>query len=421
MIRRYMFLFALGALVWASPAARAQPVTFLWGVESSCQAHGVYTEAARKGVRADLLPILPIAGAPPAAPEAAGSLWKAACPVTNGRLLGGHVERLGSFQRVRLWLHDPSTGKTVVADRFCDSHPECDLGAKIEQTAGSLVGDTTTGQEPGPVPTFCRNAAPAPTARSAQRSEKVHLVLLSERRLRESVLAALRAQVKLSARELLIAEGKSAAPDELRRALGSDPSGQALAVQVDGEGALLTVYDGPTGQAAPLEVQCTGCDKEKLAEKIAQGALKLLDTCFDEQCRQSKIGANLPPPPEVCVPWQAPACSEDSAAASAPSPQSITPGLARATKGAVWGLFGVGAATTAVLFGLNTSLTSERNGTTFTGILTQPAYTAAGFTALSLAVAIPITVLVNRASSPRRAEPRMTNPGAPKLSCPSAN
>lgn len=411
-------LIALGTLLSASPAARAQPVTFLWGVESNCQAHGLFTEAARKGVRADLLPVLPITGAAPASPEAASSQWQAACPSTRGRLLGGHVERLGSFQRVRLWVHDPSTGKTVVADRFCDAHPECDLAAKIEQTAGSLVSDPAAGAEPGPVPTFCRAAATTPAARPPQRSEKVHLVLLGERRLREPVLTALRAKVKLSARELLIGEGKSAAPEELKRALGSDPSGQALAVQADGEGALLTVYDGPTGQAAPLEIQCTGCDKEKLAEKVADGALKLLDTCFDDHCRQSQRGTAVPPPPELCVPWTTPACGGDGLATPAASSQTISPGLAKAIQGGVWGFFAAGAVTTAVLFGLNETLTVSQGGKAFTGTLTQPAYTALGFTALSLAVAIPTTVLIRRASAGPRAAPRSV---LSKIVCPTAN
>lgn len=419
MTRQQAFFFALGSFLSVSPAVRAQPATLLWGIESNCQAHTVYTEAARKGVRADLIPVVPVEGATPTSPEAAGAQWKAACPSSNGRLLGGHVERLGNFQRVRLWVHDPGTGKTLVADRFCDAHPECDLAAKIEQTAGSLVGDPATGQEPSPEPTYCRALAAAPAPRSPQRSGKVHLVLLNERRgLREPVLTALRAQIKLSARDLLLAEGKSAGAEDLRRALGNDPNGQALAVQADGEGALLTVYDGPTGQAAPLEIQCTGCDKEKLAEKIAQGALKLLDTCFEESCRQARsVGSTAAPPPEVCVPWQIPACGEGGGVAPGSSAAIISPGLAKATMGTIWGLFAVTSATAVGLLVADRLTTVDAGNQTVQGALAYGGWTATALAGAMFAVNIPLTIQIRRAA--RAAEVREAPArSASSLRCP---
>lgn len=168
------------------------------------------------------------------------------------------------------------------------------------------------------------------------------------------------------------------------------------------------------------------CGHLSVPEKLADMASHLAERQpFEEDFRSSEeiLIARLPlcsaarPSPlkplpsaankDLCRPFPVPRCTKaalallrDTASSGIEGGAHFSRSVIRGTQGAIWGLFGVSTAAAITLFALNgTNLgTIASKEYIVEGALLRPAEAATGFSLLSLAVAIPTTVLLGRAA-----------------------
>ena len=113
------------------------------------------------------------------------------------------------------------------------------------------------------------------------------------------------------------------------------------------------------------------------------------------------------PPAEACAPFKEPRCSDAEPATSAggrPLSGGLDPGTAKRIKGLTWGAFAASAATGITLFALSgtgVGTHTDPSGFAIANNLDGPAITMLGVSGALLAISIPITVAVNRATTRR--------------------
>ncbi len=348
------------------------------------------------------------------APLQAAAAVAAACPQESGFLLGGYVQKLAQGKRARVWaLHGPSgSQQPVVMDVYCD-RPGCDLSSQLDKAVWAVANHQTPPRDVQPWsarPTFCPDPS-APAVEKIERSGKVVLAVYGDK-VPKGLSAALGQE--LGYKKLIAAPKQRLAQDGLVALLDGDSKGQVLMIEHSAEATAVSLYDVLTKQSyqEPKLVQCAGCTAERLISKITESAKDHLAHCFDKECPQS---ARIPPE-EACQPWATPICAAQTPN-SASGGRHIDPNTAKWIKGGVWGLFAASAATTVTLAILNeTSVGDIAAGPlNLHHGLTRPTWFGVGMTALTLAIALPTTVVVNKAS---QRFPR-TSDGNSTIICPS--
>lgn len=204
--------------------------------------------------------------------------------------------------------------------------------------------------------------------------------------------------------------------------------GQIEALKPPQNRARLWLYDTATGKTAWLDTYCQSCMQASLLSRNAIALLSAPDwsaaaSAQPSYCLQSSAqDAAGRPPAEACAPWPELAC-EDSAAPSsdAAAPHvGIDPKLAKIIKGSLWTLFGVSAATGVALTVVNGTDIATAPGREHT--LGDAAWTAIGLSAATLAVTIPLHVLISRAQKAPARPSTTTTPAAAEtpalLRCP---
>lgn len=344
------------------------------------------------------------------------------CSVAAGRILGGQVQRGKNITRVRLWLNDLSTKQTAYADEFCQ---DCNLTKLVLQQAQRLWEKPSFGPTPGPTPVYCQNR-PAAELLSRPGSNKLYLTVYGDSKSKLAVASALKDVLAETARPIQMVHGdlKQYGPDELARIVGPAKDGQALGVEVlkDG-GANLWLYDGPTAEVyqQPTQLECTGCDAKAHVELIKNNLGPLLAHCFGTQCSQVAASAA---PAEACEPFTQVTCGDGALVTSSSAGPGIDPKLAKFVKGGLWGVFAAQAASGIALFAADPFHTEpDPNDPTMQSSLHHTlnrggwAITAAA--ALTLAIAIPTTILINRAERvTTKTETIGSNPGSTEFRCP---
>jgi hypothetical protein len=227
--------------------------------------------------------------------------------------------------------------------------------------------------------------------------------------LRQAVQDAGREALPVPSRQ----EAETYAISVLRRITGKSEGAQVLGAEIlSDQKVQLWLFDSTTGQTAgqPTPLECPGCDRDALAQKVKAEATTLLRSCFGESCTK-KLDV-LRAPKEACEPMAAARCESGAQTAGMPSHSAgsvdesqaeISPRMARITKGALWGLFGAATVTSAGLLIANyTALgTSESNRSVVHNTLGLPSGIMGGMALLTLVVALPTTVVINRATMTR--------------------
>lgn len=393
-------ILPIALLLGGVPAAKAEKV-LLYGVERGCQVDQNMTKTVEQQLASSAYSVVRVTpAAPMSQPLAAAEQVTRACPGTSGRLLGGFIEESPGLKRVRLWLTDLDAKQVAVLDDYCS---DCDLNQRVGLLAARLAEKGQLGGVPSPRPTYCQSDNAVAVGPS--RSNKLAVVVYGEAKARGAVWSAVRTAVQGTGRDVAQthSEAKSFGPSDLRKML-REPSGQVLGVELTPEGASVWVFDGQTERTQPKNVDCVGCDREELGRKVALTAQAVLDTCFDAQCADGAKGTLMRPPAEACVPFNEPKCAGGDFPSSGRRTASGTldPQSARLIKGLTWGAFAASAATGITLLAI--SGTSAGNydlpsGGTIGNHLDGPGWTMLGAAGVMLGIAIPITVVANRASS----------------------
>lgn len=406
--------FAACALsLLAAEVARAEAPVLLWGFQSGCEQLTNENRAVEKALHAQQKDV-GLLGSPRGTPlpacvgERCAQALRAACPAASGRLLGGQVVSSRNVVKTRLWLHDLASGQTAYQDEYCQS---CDLGLATALTAQArhLIEQPHFGAAPGPTPTYCAGpAARQDGAQGEQRGGPVFLTVYGDSRHKAPLHEALRQQLGLRGRQVLqvTVESKTYAREELEKIVAGHSDAQVLGVNVPRDGKLqIFLFDQRSGKSDFKSVGCPECaqDKDTMIAKVQPEVAAMLEHCFGWQCADPAArppGAE--PPLEACEPFPAPSCSDlDALLAPAAGDHldqdHLTPRTAKLIKASVWSLFAASAAAAIGLGIANSLVTQEANGHTYSGSLTQPAWAVAGVSAGIFAVALPVTILVNRA------------------------
>lgn len=388
-------------LVGGMPPAHAERV-LLYGIQRGCQVDETITKTVEQQLTSSAYSVVRVTPAAPLAqPQSAAEQVTRACPGTSGRLLGGFLDENQGIKRVRLWLADLESKRVAVLDDYCT---DCNLAEKVALSAARLAEKPRLGGTLGATPTYCQTEAPVGAA--PVRSNKLAVVVYGDAKPRGAVWSAVRSAVQSTGRDVAQthSEAKSFGPSDLRKML-REPSGQVLGVELTPEGASMWVFDGVTERTQPINVDCQACDREELGRRVSLAALAVLDTCFDAQCAEAAKGTPMRAPAEACAPFKEPACGGGDLVMTPDGRRlgggGLDPRTAKLVKGLLWGAFAASAATTVALFAANAagagSLVGNAEHTE--NSLIRPAWTATGFTLLSLSVAVPTTILVSRSAA----------------------
>jgi hypothetical protein len=389
------------------PGTAAEPkkepgIALLLPLGQDCQVDSVLTETAASALK-PLYRVRKLGTEQVLAPLQAAAAVAAACPQESGFLLGGYVQKLAQGKRARVWaLHGPSgSQQPVVMDVYCD-RPGCDLSSQLDKAVWAVANHQTPPRDVQPWsarPTFCTDPT-APPIEKIERSGKVVLAVYGDK-LPKGLSSALGQE--LGYKKLIAAPKQRLGQEGLVALLEGDSKGQVLMIEHSAEATAVSLYDVLTKQSyqEPKLVQCAGCTADRLISKITESAKDHLAHCFDKECPQS---ARIPPE-EACQPWATPICA-DSLPGKSQSGRYIDPNTAKWMQAGVWGLFAASAATTVTLAILNQTSVGDvtLDGVPYHKRLTGHAWLGFGFSALSLAVAIPTTLVADRAkktSAPR--------------------
>jgi len=388
-------ILLLTFVLFSATAAHAEKV-LLYGLNRGCQSDEKLTQAVEQQLTSSAYTVVKVVPDKPLSqPDAAATQLQQQCSGLTGRLLGGTVQDVDGFKRVRLWLVDLATRQTAVLDDYCR---DCDIAQRAGIAAVRLTekGVAASATPPSSVPTYCASESAAASAGSV-RSNKLAVVVYGEPKAKSAVYAAVRTAVASTGREVTQAhaEGRSFGPSDLRKML-REPSGQVLGAELTAEGANLWVFDGLTEKTQPLNVPCAACDKEELGRKVALSALAVLDTCFDGKCEKGTT--SLRPPAEACQPMTEAICGSSGELGN-----NLNPTSAKIIKGLTWGAFAASTAVAITLFSLSgTSAGTYKtaNGNVIEHYLDGPAWAVSGISLGLLGISIPITAIVNRATAP---------------------
>ena len=401
---QYAFRLCGLALALLLPArlARAEgPAIYFVGVQRDCERdlkldHAVERRLMKKGTTVALVRQPTGAPLPPCFGERCGQLFKKSCPATTGRLLGAQVAYGKDVLKFRLWLHDLATGQTAYQDDYCQS---CEMVGTLATQAARLLASPHFGAAPEPMPQYC---AQLPSQATVQPSGPLFLTVYGDGKHKAVLLAALKQQLDLLGRKVLPVpvESKTYLLDVLQKIVAGQANAQVLGAELQKEGKVqMFLYDQKTALSANKTVECGECDKDKdvLVARVQPEVSAILDYCFSETCGSGHAAA----PAAACEPFPDPVCAAGTAASLTSAPPAgryIDPSTAKIVKGSVWSLFAASAATTVALLIANQASSEQINGRPYESSLSRPFWFGLGVSALTLAVAIPTTIVVNHAS-----------------------
>lgn len=417
-MNRFLLFFSLLVLCRPAVAVADAERLVLFGVRIGC----AYDEELTKAVARHA----PVAAQGPhvLSPRLARSACQGAgcaallaqqCPGSKGRLLGGVVEPGPKFTKVRLWLHDLQSGQTAYLDDYCQG---CAMSSLVPKRAAYLLEHADFGRTaPSAQPLYCTESA-AQAAPSGGYQPKVFFHISGKGAQRSAVSTAVQEQLQGAGLQVTPVHPRDTSfpQAELERLTAADPGSQVLMVDVHAGGKLeLYLYDQPSKRTEASTLDCPECSKEELARKLKTSVASLLATCFAQDCARVTPMRN---PPEACTEFKDLRCGGETDLGlgggkgdTKPTEPEISHRMAKLTQGALWGLVAVGAVTTAALFGVNASgaaSVTTPEGFQVSQILKPAAWTAAGLTAVSLAITIPLTVATQRA----RPRPQQSAPSA---------
>jgi hypothetical protein len=413
-----MRILAVGLLLLLASArwAVAQPVRpiLLWGFQRGCQPLSDVTRDVQQHLETTVTRPVDVLSPDSRLLGCEGvdcaRLVLRACPAGKPRILGGKVEQNAarSVTRLRLWLHDAETGETAYHDNYCQG---CDLTSMLKVNAAEIAQYPSFTLPPGNIPTYCQ---PAPIMQELPaRSGKIFWVVYGKEQPgnKAAITAVVRQQLQKSGPQIPFQhDGREYTLGILKRIVAREPGAQVLTVEAQGNGVVeLFLYDDATELTEIERVECAACDRDSLFEQVKQATLNLLSHCFGESC--ARAGRSRAPA-EACQPLVATRCGDEalplllggpsaSAAASQERPVASA-GIAKLTKGAVWSLFAASATTTAILIAADFTAASRVQSSSGASVnLLLPAIGAtSALTILSLGIAIPTTIIVNRAAPP---------------------
>lgn len=427
MASRLPFVSLAPFLAMIIPATvQAEPPVYLWGFQRGCERlpeidRLVEKEMFAQGKRVALLSAP--AGQPPLPPchgEKCGLAFRLACPMATGWLLGGQAVQDKKVTKSRLWLYDLATGQVAYQDDYCQT---CTLIAALPVQARQLIDHPQFGSAPDAKPLYCAQpvAQPGP-------SGPIFLTVYGEGKQKPALQAALKGQLEALGRTVLpvTTELKSYGRDVLQGIVKEQQNARVLMADTQKDGKVAVyLFDQKTAITEGKTVSCTDCERDSLISQVKETAVELLDRCFGVQCARD---ATTPPSDEACEPFPLEHCSSLDALMKTPPSGSgnetvIDPLTAKIIKGLTWGAFVASTVTSVGLFATDATDagTSVDPGDPTRMIRHQfnyPAWTAAGLSVLMLGVAIPATIVVNRASRPR-VKPATGSPTSSVIQCPS--
>lgn len=397
------FFSVLVVLLSSLPASAAARIT-LWGVYNGCERIPEFDRLLDRHLTKAGVNTWTLAPPPSACEgETCAERAQAGCGLSDGLILGGRIWRSKVSLRVRLWLYDLATHKTAYEDEYCQ---DCDVNQLLVEVTDRIRQNPKFGTVGGAEPVYC--AAATSQIPSDPRRNKLHYLVYGEGKGRSQVQTGVKDMLSDTLRPLNPAQGekKQYSHDELMRILGQKNEGQVLGVELYKEGgAQVWLFDGLTEHLASEEVKCKECKTEDLIQSIHSTLPELWGHCFDTQC---SIAVGRPPAnTDACEPTKELTCNEapqslgtKGVGITPAPPAGIDPTLAKTVKALTWGGFAVSAAMTIGLFVANKTTAGTEvlsGGTSIEGTLWRPAWTAAGLSVGILAIAIPTTVLVDRA------------------------
>lgn len=397
----------LGFFLAVLPGVASAQHVLLWGVTRGCELDKEASRLVKETLESATFTTTTITGAVPGlSPSEAGSRLRAACPSTQGLLLGGMVEAESPGpQRFRLWLYDLASGQTAYLDDWCKRG--CKLGERMGQQAIGLV-DKPRYAAASQTPSYC---IPDPEASVVKpRSQRVIVMIYGDGKHRAAAWNALKKSFSVQGRDPVQWHGEAKIGyGALKKMTQADPSGQVLGVELSSDGADLWVYDAIKRQSYPAKFECKDCTREDLADKLAFRAGSLLDEAAQPEPAST-------PPESACLPFTFAQCG---GAANMSGVAGIDPKLATTLKGLTWGAFAVSAATSIGLFAANAAGAGRLAGRfeMETQPLVNAAYATSALAILSLAVAVPTSLLIQRA---QHANPGTSSPAtvSAALQCP---
>lgn len=395
---------------------RAATPVLLWGFQRGCERmpdldHQVEKELFTQRSDVGLVSASNGKPLPACSGEQCAQALRAACPSQQGRLLGGQVTSGRGIIRTRLWLYDLATGQIAYQDDYCQS---CGMQSAVTAHARHLIDKPVFGVPPGAAPSYCAPAAARFTqSESEQKSGPIFLTVFGDGKHKPALYDALRQQLGLRNRPVLPVpvESKNYGLEELRSLVAGQRDAQVLGVNITKDSKVqVFLFDQRSERTNAKTVPCSDCgqDKDTLIARVQPEVSSILEYCFGLQCADPRARPQgIQPPVEACEPFAEPTCSGSDLLATAAGPtvsrsgRIIDPSTAKIVKGLTWGAFAISAATAIGLFIADSTDAGTRidaNNRTIQHQLNYPAWTAAGLSAVMLGIAIPSTLVVNRAS-----------------------
>ena len=422
--RRSCLAILMSLLAGAPATANADPAVYLWGFQRGCERMSeidrlVEKEMFAQGKKVALLSAPSGQALPACQGEKCGQALRQACPNATGWLLGGQAVQGHNTTKSRLWLYDLATGQLAYQDDYCQT---CTLIAALPVQARQLLEHPRFGTAPGAAPDYCvqPTAQPNPVG-------PIFLTVYGDGKQKSALQVALKGQLESLGRTVLpvTTEPKSYGRDVLQSIVKEQQNARVLMTDTQKDGKVAVyLFDQRTSLTEGKTVSCPDCEREALISQVKEAAAELLDRCFGVQCATN---ATVPPSAEACEPFSVEQCPgldalQVPAAPVGSSGVIIDPLTAKIVKGLTWGAFAASTATAIGLFAADATDAGTRtdpNDSTrmIQHVLNYPAWTAAGLSVLMLGVAIPTTIVVDRAARPRP-KPAVNAPSS-IIQCPS--
>lgn len=444
MLRRFLFLLALCAL-WPTSASAKSNRIYFWGVQRGCTPNPDLVREVEKRLgilTSDIVTLSPDPKRLGCQGAACAAQLVRECPgvaAQGGKMIGVAVEPGKGVNKIRIWLHDLEAGVTAYKDEYCQG---CTLLSSLPPMVSALAEQPSFAEgAPGLTPMYCqKSAAQAPS--SGPTVSKIYVILSNDLKHKSAVSALIKQRLQSIAIESVQshADSSSITLADLTKMTSKEPGSQVLVVEGKTGKVEVSLFDGATQRTEAREIDCQHCDKDELIVQVKGAINSLLAHCFGDQCGSSTSAERVPP--EACQPFQILRCGGgDDAADTGPNlsvgSSGMTPTSAAVSsptttlaKGLLWGLFGVGAATSLGLLAANyTSAGTVLGPTDQThNVLIPAAGATGGLSLLALAAAIPVTILSARESRPNQSAstsatlpdpiPLRRASGLPPLTCP---
>lgn len=394
------------------------PIRFV-GIEQECKRDKKMDQALERKLRKQSIPVALVTrrsgeSLPICTGAGCGRLIHADCPTEQGKILGGVVVPGKNATKIRLWLHDPASGQTAYLDDYCQG---CDTPSALLSQTARLIGAPRVGSTPDLTPSYCQpQPAAAASGAVTANAGTLFLTVYGDNKNKAALVSALKVQLQLLGRKVipLQQEYKQYTSDVLSKIVAGSQNAQVLGFETSKDGTLqYFLYDQKTNRTSGSLLECRQCDTDKdaLIARVNSELPVFLAYCFSESCGFQSAAS---PPPDACAPFPAECESESISKEPGRSGAYIDPSTAKLVKGALWGLFAAGAATSLGLLALNSTSAgtlTDVDGNRIAQQLWLPGWTAAGISIGILGLAIPTTIIVNRATP----EPSAGNSAASHL------